>query len=202
MCPTAITSHDRTTPDRSVLMFRKGNSPTLPPPFSFQSCSRLLKTFFWPWMSLTEEQLYQLYDTCLKTPSKYKTKTGTSLSKYEAKTGSPKTLPYTTLPRALGVHLRNSWTPWDPYSAPTQRDRGAKNGSQGPQLFHCAPKTLKSNLEILTPQAGLFLKFCKLFVRSSRWSNKNNFFNLFLFFSPKWCIIGPKTSFCDQNPEI
>ena len=43
-------------------------------------------------------------------------------------------------PLGIGVHLRNSWTPWDPYSAPTQRDVGAKNGSQGPQLFHCAPK--------------------------------------------------------------
>ena len=43
---------------------------------------------------------------------------------------------------------------WDPYSAPTQRDVGAKNGSQGPQLFHCAPMTLKSNIEILNPQAG------------------------------------------------
>ena len=166
MCPTAITSHDRTTPDRSVLMFRKGNSPTLPPPFSFQSCSRLLKTFFWPWMSLTEEQLYQLYDTCLKTPSKYKTKTGTSLSKYEAKTGSPKTLPYTTLPRALGVHLQIAGPLGTCIWAPHKGTWGPKTGPKVPGSF-VALLALKSNIEILVPQAGLFLKFCKLFTKRS-----------------------------------
>ena len=56
ICLTAIMCHACTTPDRSALLFGEGNSPTLPPPFSFVF-SWPPKTFFWSWMSVVVREV-------------------------------------------------------------------------------------------------------------------------------------------------
>ena len=89
----AITCHTHTTLDRSVLLFGEGNSPTLPPPFSFHSRSRGRRRHS------SGRGCPAIMVRALKTPSKYNAKTGTLPCKYKANTGSQKTLPYAALLR-------------------------------------------------------------------------------------------------------